>query len=284
MLMAGASLVLLILVMIILARQYQQCWQMHQQALLALVDMSERMATMECKLDAVTKRVMQIAAMPPAECDTDRGSRVRREQSGLLEGAAGSQDAVTRRSSSQAGRVQQVHSVTDTISRMPSASHSRQRRAPSGPTSSELSAAMQSDADGGKVTFKRVMSDTLVRVPSTSRPLPPSAEPWRYARCFPQENVSREGKAGEQAQKCPDERTMMSEGRTGVQQGSKKTEPASPSAGMISPDDALRCIQHACCLRACMHAYTHGESTFTYATDIPAYTYADAPRGWSQVS
>ena len=39
MLMAGASLVLLILVMIILARQYQQCWQMHQQALLALVDM-----------------------------------------------------------------------------------------------------------------------------------------------------------------------------------------------------------------------------------------------------
>ena len=193
MLMAGASLVLLILVMIILARQYQQCWQMHQQALLALVDMSERMATMERKLDAVTKRVMQIAAMPPAECDTDAGSRVRREQSGLLEGAAG-------------------------------------------------------------------------------------------ARGLPQENVSREGKAGEQAQKCPDERTMMSEGRTGVQQGSKKTEPASPSAGMISPDDALRCIQHACCLRACMHAYTHGESTFTYATDIPAYTYADAPRGWSQVS
>ena len=128
MLMEWASLVLLILVMyimIILARQYQQCWQMHQQALLALVDMSERMATMERKLDAVTKRVMQIAAMPPAECDTDRGSRVRREQSGLLEGAAGSQDAVTRRSSS--------HSVTDTISRMPSASHSRQRRAPSGP-------------------------------------------------------------------------------------------------------------------------------------------------------
>ena len=72
MLMAGASLVLLvILVMIILARQYQQCWQIHQQALLALVDMSERMATMERKLDAVTKRVMQIAAMPPAECDTD---------------------------------------------------------------------------------------------------------------------------------------------------------------------------------------------------------------------
>ena len=215
MLMAGASLVLLILVMIILARQYQQCWQMHQQALLALVDMSERMATMECKLDAVTKRVMQIAAMPPAECDTDAGSRVRREQSGLLEGAAGSQDAVTRRSSSQ---------------------------------------------------------DAVTRRSSSQ------------ARGLPQENVSREGKAGEQAQKCLGERTMMSEGRTGVQQGSKKTEPASPSAGMISPDDALRCIQHACCLRACMHAYTHGESTFTYATDIHAYTYADAPRGWSQVS
>ena len=246
--MEWASLVLLILVMIILARQYQQCWQMHQQALLALVHMSERMATIERKLDAVTKRVMQIAAMPPAECDTDAGSRVRREQSGLLEGAAGSQDAVTRRSSSQADR---VHSVTDTISRMPSASHSRQRRAPSGPTSSELSAAMQSDADGGKVTFKRVMSDTLMRVPSTSRPLPPSAAPSRYARGLPQENVSREGKAGEQAQKCPDERTMMSEGRTGVQQGSRKTEPASPSAGMISPDDALRCIQHAC-----VHTYT----------------------------
>ena len=260
MLMAGASLVLLILVMIILARQYQLCWQMHQQALLALVDMSERMATMERKLDAVTKRVMQIAAMPPAECGTDRGSRVRREQSGLLEGAAGSQDAVTRRSSSQADR---VHSVTDTISRMPSASHSRQRRAPSGPTSSELSAAMQSDADGGKVTFKRVMSDTLMRVPSTSRPLPPSAEPWRYARGLPQENVSREGKAGEQAQKCPDERTMMSEGRTGVQQGSKKTEPASPSAGMISPDDALRCIQHAC-MRACMHACIHTRREYVH--------------------
>ena len=156
MLMAGASLVLLILVMIILARQYQQCWQMHQQALLALVDMSERMATMERKLDAVTKRVMQIAAMPPAECDTDRGSRVRREQSGLLEGTAGSQDAVTRRSSSsQAGR---VHSVTDcsndTISRKQTASiccHSRQRRAPSGPTSSEFSAAMHSDADRGEI-------------------------------------------------------------------------------------------------------------------------------------
>ena len=263
MLMAGASLVLLILVMIILARQYQQCWQMHQQALLALVDMSERMATMECKLDAVTKRVMQIAAMPPAECDTDAGSRVRREQSGLLEGAARSQDAVTRRSSSQAGRVQQVHSVTDTISRMPSASHSRQRRAPSGPTSSELSAVMQSDVDGGGMTFKRVMSDTLMRVPSTSRPLPPSAEPSRYARGLPQENVSREGKAGEQAQKCPDERTMMSEGRTGVQQGSRKTEPALPSAGMISPDDALRCIQHAC-MRACMHACIHTRREYVH--------------------
>ena len=261
MLMAGASLVLLILVMIILARQYHQCWQMHQQALLALVDMSERMATMERKLDAVTKRVMQIAAMPPAECYTDTGSRVRREQSGLLEGTAGSQDAVTRRSSSQAaGR---VHSVTDTISHMPSASNSRQRRAPSGPTSSELSAAMQSDADGGKVTFKRVMSDTLVRVPSTSRPLPPSAEPSRYARGLPQENVSREGKAGEQAQKCPDERTMMSEGRTGVQQGSRKTEPALPSAGMISPDDALRCIQHAC-MRACMHACIHTRREYVH--------------------
>ena len=226
MLMAGASLVLLILVTIILARQYQQCWQMHQQALLALVHMSERMATIERKLDAVTKRVMQIAAMPPAECDTDRGSRVRREQSGLLEGAAGSQDAVTRRSSSQADR---VHSVTDTISRMPSASHSRQRRAPSGPTSSELSAAMQSDADGGKVTFKRVMSDTLMRVPSTSSLHSPA----------------------DLGGVLPDERMMMSEGRTCVQQDSRKKEPASPSAGMISPDDALRCIQHAC-----VHTYT----------------------------
>ena len=66
--MEWASLVLLILVMIILARQYQQCWQIHQQALLALVDMSERMATMECKLDAVTKRVMQIADRSNAPC------------------------------------------------------------------------------------------------------------------------------------------------------------------------------------------------------------------------
>ena len=64
---------------------------------------------------------------------------------------------------------------------------------------------------------------------------------------------------------------MMSEGRTGVQQGSRKKEPASPSAGMISPDDALRCIQHAF-VRARMHAYTHTQSTFTCATDIHVYT------------
>ena len=64
---------------------------------------------------------------------------------------------------------------------------------------------------------------------------------------------------------------MMSEGCTGVQQGSRKKEPASPSAGMISPDDALRCIQHAF-VRARMHAYTHTQSTFTCATDIHVYT------------
>ena len=238
-------------------------------------------------MDAVTKRVMQVAAMPPVESDTDRESRVRREQSGLLEGTAGSKDAFSRRSSSQAGR---VHSVTDTISRMPSSITSTELRAPSWPASSELSAVKHSDTDGGEMTFKRVVSDTLLRVPSTSRPLPPlSGAPSRHARGLAQENVSTEGKAGEQALKCPDERMMMSEGPTGVKQGSRKKERASPSAGMISPDDALWCTQPACvrarthaCMymrtHACMHAYTHGQCTFTYATDIHAYTFADAPR------
>ena len=273
MLMAGGSLVLLILVMIILACQYQQCWQMHQQALLALVDMSERMATMERKMDAVTKRVMQVAAMPPVESDTDRGSRVRREQSGLLEGTAGSKDAFSRRSSSQAGR---VHSVTDTISRMPSSITSTELRAPSWPASSELSAVKHSDTDGGEMTFKRVVSDTLLRVPSTSRPLPPlSGAPSCYARGLAQENVSTEGKAGEQALKCPDERMMMSEGPTGVKQGSRKKERASPSAGMISPDDALWCTQPAC-VRARMHAcmHTHTERVRSRMLQIYSYTHS----------